>query len=416
MALPVAAGAKIVDTATPVRPGFDGLAAAPSANAPRVLFVDQSGQLGGAELCLLPLAARWAARHEVMLLSDGPFRERLEAQGVTVALNCSLRTSAIRKDQMRLRWLAALPGMLRQSLALARHARRYDVVMLNTQKALVLGAFSKPLHGKPVVFYLHDIVSSGHFGKLQRFAIKWLTRLAVDRVVANSAASATSIAALTGLPLESIPVVHNGVDLNAFAPHAEEDTGALRRRLGLPEHAVLAGLFGRLAPWKGQHVALDALARLPDVHLVLVGSALFGEDAYVDALRAQAQRLGIAKRVHFAGFQDEMYAWMRAMDVILHTSTQPEPFGRVVIEGMASGRPVIASAAGGVLEIVEHDRNGWLVEPDNSAALAAAIDALLAAPDTAKRLAGQAIVDVAERFSLDIYVARMTQAIVAAAR
>jgi len=150
---------------------------------------------------------------------------------------------------------------------------------------------------------------------------------------------------------------------------------------------------------------------VPDLHLVLVGSALFGEQEYVKSLHSHAARLGVADRLIFAGFRDDMPAWMKAVDVILHTSTEPEPFGRVIIEGMAAGRPVIAAAAGGVTEIVQHRTNGWLVPPRDVAALADAIETLRAAPEMANRLAAQALDDVAQRFSVGAYLDQMKRMI-----
>jgi glycosyltransferase involved in cell wall biosynthesis len=378
---------------------------------PSVLFVDQSGQLGGAEFALLPLAATWDGPREVLLLSDGPFRERLEARGIPVRLAYEARVAGIRKNTLRWSWLAALPGSLRQVRAIARHAAAFDILFLNTQKALVLGALGKPLHRKEIVWYLHDIVSSDHFGPLQRRVVRWLARHAVDRVVANSRASAASLAALTGCAPDAVAVVHNGIDCSVFEDPAHCDTAALRRRFDLPEDVYLAGLFGRLAPWKGQHVAIEALARIPDMHLVLVGAALFGEREYEAQLRSQAARLGVAQRLHFAGFRDDVPAWMKAVDVILHTSTEPEPFGRVIVEGMAAGRPVIAAAAGGVTEIVAHGRNGWLVPPRDALALADAIGTLRGDPALAACLASAARDDALRHFSVDAYLDQMARVI-----
>jgi glycosyltransferase involved in cell wall biosynthesis len=262
-----------------------------------------------------------------------------------------------------------------------------------------------------VIWYQHDILTRQHFGRVQLSVVKWLVRLAVDHVVVNSQASAHSLSALTGIATDSAPVIYNGIDADTFSRVDDTDIRALRRRLGLPEHAWLAGLFGRLAPWKGQHIALDALARLPDAHLVLVGAPLFGEDAYAQRLHEQAAVLGLADRVHFAGFQDDVPAWMKAMDVIVHTSTEPEPFGRVIVEGMAAGRPVIATAAGGVTEIVRHGRNGWLVKPADPRALADAIGALHADPALAQRLATQGLADAKTEFSVERFLERMSQAI-----
>jgi glycosyltransferase involved in cell wall biosynthesis len=379
--------------------------------ASSILFVDQSGQLGGAEFSLLPLAATWDGRCEVLLLSDGPFREKLEACGVTVSLACEASVSRIRKDTLRLSWLSALPGIVRQARAIARRAAPYDILFLNTQKALVLGALSKPLHRKKIVWHLHDIMSSDHFGPAQRLVVRWLTRFAVDHVIANSHASAASLVALTRCAPDAVPVVHNGVDIDEFRQADAPDMGALRRRFGLPEHVYLAGLFGRLAPWKGQHVAIEALVRIPDMVLVLVGSALFGEQSYVQMLHRQAARLGVEDRVIFAGFRDDMPAWMKAVDIILHTSTEPEPFGRVIVEGMAAGRPVIAAAAGGVTEILRHRVNGWLIPPCDPAALVDAIETLRAAPELAGRVARVARDDAADRFSVGSYLEQMKRSI-----
>ncbi|MFL9987381.1 glycosyltransferase family 4 protein [Paraburkholderia sediminicola] len=414
--LPLIQQALINPSAAPASSASAAASATLSRTMPSVLFVDQSGQLGGAEFALLQLAGSCTARSEVVLLSDGPFRARLEALGARVQVLNDARVSGIARQASGLNCLRVVPGILRQVRAIAARARTFDVLFLNTQKALVLGALGKPLYRKPVIWYQHDILTREHFGRVQLSVIKWLVRLAVDHVVANSQASKRSLIALTGIAADSVPVIYNGIDADAFKRIDGSDMAALRRRLGLPEHAWLAGLFGRLAPWKGQHIALEAMARLPGVHLVLVGAPLFGEDAYAQHLHEQAEVLGVADRVHFAGFQDDVPAWMKAMDAILHTSTEPEPFGRVIVEGMAAARPVIAAAAGGVTEIVRHQRNGWLVKPGDVAALADAISALRADPAMAQRLADQALADAQTEFSVDQYLQRMMQAIRQAAR
>ncbi|MCX4146325.1 glycosyltransferase family 4 protein [Paraburkholderia madseniana] len=414
--LPLVQPALIDPSAAPASSASAASSATLSPTMPSVLFVDQSGQLGGAEFALLQLAGSCIARSEVVLLSDGPFRARLETLGARVQVLNDARVSGIVRQASGLNCLRVVPGILRQVRAIAARARKFDVLFLNTQKALVLGALGKPLHRKPVIWYQHDILTREHFGRVQLSIIKWLVRLAVDHVVANSQASKRSLIALTGIAADSVPVIYNGVDADAFKRIDDSDIATLRRRLGLPEHAWLAGLFGRLAPWKGQHIALEAMARLPGVHLVLVGAPLFGEDAYAQRLHEQAEALGVADRVHFAGFQDDVPVWMKAMDVILHTSTEPEPFGRVIVEGMAAARPVIAAAAGGVTEIVRHRRNGWLVKPGDVAALADAIGTLRDDPVMAQRLADQALADAQTEFSVDQYLQRMMQAIGRAAR
>ena len=119
-----------------------------------------------------------------------------------------------------------------------------------------------------------------------------------------------------------------------------------RAALGLTTNAFLVGPFGRFTAWKGQHVALDAIARVPDAHFVLVGDALFDETDYAQSLRAQARAPGIEERVHFAGFQHGVASWMNTMDVVEHASTQSKPLGLVIVKSMAAGKPVIASNDG----------------------------------------------------------------------
>jgi glycosyltransferase involved in cell wall biosynthesis len=374
----------------------------------RVLFVDQSGRLGGAEFALLPLAAAYRAHGEVVLLSDGPFRTSLQAEDVRVQILSDALVSKIDRRAVRLGWITAIPAIMRQILALARVAKPFEVLFLNTQKSLVLGALGKPFHRKPVVWFLHDIMTRAHFGTVQLGLVRWLARHAVDYVVANSRASADALIALTGLPNTDITVVHNGIDVVAFQRTNSQAATTVRLQLGLPETAWLVGLFGRLAPWKGQHIALEAIARLPDTHLALVGAALFGEDDYVKQLHDQARTLGIQDRVHFMGFRDDIPACMKAMDLILHTSTKPEPFGRVVVEGMAAGRPVLAMAEGGVLEIIKHGQNGWLVRPGDANELAHALDFLRSKPELLQELSRQAVSDAQQNFSIHAYLEKVT--------
>jgi glycosyltransferase involved in cell wall biosynthesis len=156
--------------------------------------------------------------------------------------------------------------------------------------------------------------------------------------------------------------------------------------------AVTVAIVGRLSPWKGQDVFLAAFAKAfpgGEERALIVGSAMFGEDTFERQLRAQADRLGIADRVSFVGFTRDVFGVLAEVDVLVHASTVPEPFGQVIIEGMAAGVPVIASAAGGPLEIVTHGVNGVLVPPGDAEALAAWLAKLAASPQLRAELATQ---------------------------
>lgn len=161
----------------------------------------------------------------------------------------------------------------------------------------------------------------------------------------------------------------------------------------------------------GAHVP-PASAGAGSAHVLLVGDALFGEEArYAEALRRQVRRLGLAGRVHFLGFRDDVPQLMRAVDVVAHTSTAPEPFGRVIVEGMLAGRPVVATKAGGALEIVEDGATGLLVPPDAPHVLGEALQQLLTCPDLAARLARDGRAAARRRFSMQQMLGGVAQQI-----
>jgi glycosyltransferase involved in cell wall biosynthesis len=144
-------------------------------------------------------------------------------------------------------------------------------------------------------------------------------------------------------------------------------------------------VFSRLAPWKGQSVALDALARIRNASCVIAGDALFGEEEYARALQSQAERLGIVDRVLFLGHRDDVAALMQAVDVVVHPSIDPEPFGLTLVEAMFAETPVIASQAGAAGEILDGGLAGTLVPPGDPSALAAAVERCRSQPESIAR-------------------------------
>jgi glycosyltransferase involved in cell wall biosynthesis len=255
----------------------------------------------------------------------------------------------------------------------ARRAREVDVIYANTQRAMIIGVLAGAIARRPVVWHLRDIVSPEHFGRWQRAAIRWCGKLGLDHVIANSDASAKAFTELAGVPEGRVDVVFNGISEAPFRRYDNVQRVVLRERLGLTRDAFIVGSFSRLAQWKGQHVLLQAALLDPQMHVALVGAALFGEHDYEASLKAFVQAHDMTSRVHFLGFREDVPACMRAVDVVAHTSIAPEPFGRVVVEGMLAKRPVVAMRSGGVTEVVDHATTGLLCEPDSAPALAEAL-------------------------------------------
>ncbi|HZZ12309.1 MAG TPA: glycosyltransferase family 4 protein [Paraburkholderia sp.] len=378
---------------------------AAAAGAPRILAIDQSGVLGGAELSLLEIVKALRSRIEVVLFDDGPFRTALAKADVTVNVLDAGALRHVRKQGGSLPKGQALKGLISLVRATAKRARNADVIYANTQRAMVIGAIAGKLARKPVVWHLRDIVSPEHFGRKQLAIIKWCARMGLTHVIANSAASARAFASLTHFDEKRVDVVFNGISAAPFDALRAVPQTALRARLNLPQDAFLVGSFSRLARWKGQHVLLEAMVLNPHMHAVLVGAPLFGEDQYEIELHAFVAAHNLGARVHFLGFQHDIAACMCAVDAVVHTSITPEPFGRVIVEGMLAQRPVVAARAGGVLEIVQDYENGVLCTPGDAQGLADALAELRSDDELRERLVRNGYQTALGRFGTAAYVA-----------
>lgn len=344
---------------------------------PSVLFVDHAGVLGGAELSLLDIARHYHDSSEVLLFSDGAFRERLEDAGVDVrVLPAPPQVGAVKRESGHLQGVLAIPGVLGLVYRLAKLARRYDVIYANSQKAFVTCALAGKLVGKPVIWHLRDILSEEHFSENHRKLVVWIANRMADRVIANSHATAEAFRENGGRP-EKVRVVHNGIDSEPFTDIDHGVVASLRQEIGIPDVPVV-GVFSRLAHWKGQHLLLESLPHLPGVHALLVGEVLFGEHEYARELHRRTKALGLEDRVHFLGFREDVPELMSLADVVVHTSLAPEPFGRVIVEGMLAGTPVVASRAGGAVELIEDGTSGRLTKPGDSENLTTVLSQLFA--------------------------------------
>ena len=370
-------------------------------STPHVLFLDQAGVLGGAELYLLDVARAFRDTSRVVLFEAGPFLERLRDAGI--AAEAYSAPSALLNVRKTAGWgsaLQALPGLARLTAQVARTARDYDVLFANSQKAMLVAGLAGAVARRPVVWSLHDMLTAAHFSALNRRVAVMGANWFVDRVVVNSQATQSAFRQ-SGGRVDKTTVVYNGIDAAPFDAIDPSDLESLRGEFDKPDVPLL-GVFGRLAPWKGQHVVLEALPALPEAHVLFVGDTLFrGDEPYEETLRRTARRLDVADRVHFLGFRDDVPRLMTFVDLVLHTSVAPEPFGRVIVEAMLAGTPVLATRAGGPVEIVQEPDTGVLVPPGDPEALATAVQDVLSSPNRARAMAQAAQAYARRRFSVE---------------
>lgn len=361
----------------------------------RIVLVDHTARMGGAEWSLLRLVERYDpadVRVTVVLGEDGPLAERLRAAGVAVVV-CPLdsRIRDRRKGALTGRGLAG-PRSLGLAFAAVLRLRRVfreldaQVVHTNSLKAHLLGGLAGRLAGARVLWHVRDHISEPYLPAAAVRAVRFAARVIPHGVVAVSHSAARTV------PRRDVAVLHQGVELPPVAGPRRAN-GVLR-----------VGLVGRIAPWKGQDVFLAAAARVartyPTAEFVLAGSPLFGEEEFEQELRVTAERDDLRGRVSFLGFRDDPHDVFLGLDVAVHASTQPEPYGNVVLEAMAAATPMVAAAAGGVLEIVEDGRTGMLVPPGDADALAAALERLLGDAPERERLGAAGRRCVEEKFSL----------------
>lgn len=387
-----------------------GAGARRKAEPGRLLIVNHAVEMGGAEKVLvrfLDSLDRTVFEPALACPNEGPLVDEMRARDIPVHLGFpSERLLDIKRQSLggnRLNVLAYPYDLIKTVIRLRGLIRRedYDLILTNSAKADIYGSIAGRLAGRPVVWRLHDIVTSQAFNRLNMILFRLAARFFATRILGVSAAVRQALIAL-GVDEDKVRVVYNGVETRE-AP--ADDRKRIRKELGIPVNAPVAGLVGRLVDWKGPDRFLEAAAmvkkEIEQARFLLVGDAIFGEKAYAEGLQELAASLGIADSVVFTGFRQDVPDIMASLDVLVHASILPDPLPTVLIEAMSMGLPVIASDGGGVPEIVEDQVTGLLVPPGDARALAAAMTRMLSDGKEAKRMGDSGRERAAELFDLE---------------
>ena len=329
-------------------------------------------QRGGGELMVLHLmqqGQKLGVEWLVIFLADGPMVQQVRALGA----------AAVVVDAGRLREVPRYLAAVRRIARLVRR-EKVDLIFGWMNQGHLYGSPAAKLAGVPAVWYQIGLPLSP--GWNDRIA----TRLPACGILACSQAAALAQARLA--PARPMRIVYPGVELERFEAAELPSPSEARRRLGLPLTGPLVGIVGRLQRWKGMHVLVEALPEVlrthPDAHGVVVGGDHALEPDYPAYLRERIGALGLADKVTLTGLQSNVPEWMQAMDVVVHASDH-EPFGIVVIEAMALGKPVIAGNAAGPTEIITDGVNGLLTPYGDAPALAQAVLRYLDDPAFARK-------------------------------
>jgi len=378
----------------------------------KVLFYNHTGMVSGAERVMQMILIGLDRRQFEPVVVCPP-----ESPMLALAQDSRARTRTLNQLEARFTWrLDRIAKYLSSFSGVIRDARRIVIeespalIHANSIRAgLVMSAATIGLD-VPVIWHAHDILPHHPLSTAVRL---FAALTSTNRILAVSEAVARRFRGIVLRPFTRrvpIDVIRNAVDLDRFQPNAANGA-EVRAELNIYAQQPVVGIIGQLTPRKGQLELVQSFARvvseIPDATLLIVGRALFNRDEeYAAELMRAAEALGIADRIHFLGSRDDVPRIIQALDVLVVNSHE-EPFALTVLEGLASGRAVIATAVGGTPEMIQHGLNGWLVKAKANSELASGILTLLRDANLRAELGCEARRVAVARFSIDRFLSEV---------
>ncbi|MEP6912459.1 MAG: glycosyltransferase family 4 protein [bacterium] len=374
----------------------------------KILFYNHTGQVSGAERVLLMVLAR-LDREKFQPVTVCP-----EEGGLMKLAGELAPVAAVESLQARFTWrIDRLIGYLRSFVLVIRQFRQKvisikpDLIHANSIRAgLVATAATLGLDTR-VVWHLHDLLPRHPLSSMIRAFAFFSPR---TQMIAVSQAVADTFIGLFFPLTKRVRTILNGIELEKFQP-SQTARQEKRKELQLDQAELVIGIVGQLTPRKGQlelvRAFSEVLTQIPRATLLIVGAPLFNRDeGYSALLEKTARELGISERVVFTGSRSDVSAVMQAMDLVVVNSTA-EPFTLVALEAMACGTPILAAVSGGIPELVDHGKNGWLIPQGDEQALATAIVHLGGQPALRLALAEQGKRHMASHFSAERYLSEL---------
>lgn len=373
----------------------------------KIVSYNHTGKVSGAERLLLSAVTRLDAIEfdRVMVCpTDGPLAGLAGEAGMTVHTVANLEARFTWRPNAFIRYCKSFVEVITDFRRTIIELNP-DLIHANSIRAgLVATAATLGLKMK-VAWHLHDLLPRHPLSSAIRTVAALSKR---SRMIAVSQAVRKNFCGhLSPFLVNRTTVILNAIDLKNFSATGD-DREEIRTGLSLAKDDFVIGIVGQLTPRKGQMELLEAFEKLsrtaPQAVLVIAGAAIFNRDGeYEQLLRSTAQRLGISNRVKMLGARNDVPEIMRALDLLVVNSRR-EPFGLVACEAMACGTPVLATACDGLPEIIDHQRNGWLVPFGDEQALVDALAFLAEQADVRRALAVAAGDDVAQRFTMERYI------------
>jgi len=369
----------------------------------KILFYNHTGKVSGAERVLLTILGgldRGRFNAVVLCPSDGQLNQMVGELGVRTVGIQSLDARFTMRVARLAKYVTSFVRLIRAARTAVINEAPHVIHANSIRSGLVMSAATLGF-GVPVIWHVHDL--------LPRHPLSSVIRLVAcgfrsNHIIAVSQAVAKRCEGrLSRFFSGRVTTIHNGVDGERFRPDTRS-RNETRHALGLQAKTAV-GIVGQLTPRKGQLELIEAFGEMsravPDTILLVVGEPIFNRDGdYAASLGRAAQRSGVTDRIRFLGAREDIPAIMRALDLLVVNSSV-EPFGLTVIEAMASGTPVLATAVDGICEIVRHGASGWLVPARDQQRLAEAILLLLRDENLREQLGSNGRRDAMACFSVE---------------
>jgi glycosyltransferase involved in cell wall biosynthesis len=369
----------------------------------KILLLHSSSDVYGASKIFLGTVQLLKKRnHEVwvVLSEDGPLVKKLASAGATVLM---VRLGILRRKYFNPRGIInRIATLLRARKQLQELIRKEKIELVYSNTTGVLaGAFAARNCGVRHIWHVHEIIENPFW--LKQLLGHLMNRYAVG-IIAVSEAVKQSWESV--LPAERITVIQNGIDYSPYLEHEH----TLTKELQLPTAAIVIGMVGRVHYWKGQSYFLKLAGQLhqkhPSLHFLLAGDAYPGYEYLYQEMQTQIETLQLSDVVHNLGFREDIPAVMQTIDLLLLPSQQPDPFPTVILEAMASAKPVIATQFGGAVEMIDAGITGDLMPADQVDTAVSVIESWL--DKNRLQAAGEAgRKRVLEKFSLEAWEHKM---------
>ena len=370
-----------------------------------ILFLHAGAEMYGADKVMLDLIKRLdKSKYNplVILPTDGVLVDALKKENIKVVV---MPYPIMRRKYFNLRGLIQYAyGMVKYTNKITKMAKKQHINLIHTNTAATLeGSFvSKKLH-IPQLWSIHEIIVSP---KIMYTVTSKLIAKYSSITITDSKAVKDHLDASGYFKENAVKVIYNGVDSNRFKP--DNDCSYLYNEWNIPKDAKIIGMMGRVNSWKGQADFLKAaniiMSKFQNVYTVFVGAAFEGEEWREKELANAISQSPYKDRIINKGYRTDSEGIYKLYDVFVLPSTNPDPLPTVVLEAMATGKPIVGYKHGGVCEMVKDGYNGLLAEVRNPEDLAAKIESLLEDDDKRIEMGKNSRKRLLEKFSIKSYV------------